>query len=224
MNNYNLINCDSDGACFGKNNENINIDEVKKLVSEFNKTIPQGIEVEFEAFMPALVVAKSKNYAMLHDNGDITIKGSAFKSSSKEPALREMCELMLQSMLGLLEDTPVEIYHRYVREVRNILDINRWSSKTTYTQAVEKAGRLQEEKKKRAAESLNLSLGDKYFVYIKEDGWLGVPEDFDGSYCVKTYLGKIYNAIKPLASVMNLDDFPNYKLKRNQEKLQQLAS
>jgi len=224
MNNFNLINCDSDGACFGKNNERVDINEVKELIAEFNKTIPEGIEVEFESFMPALVVAKSKNYAMLRDDGKITIKGSAFKSSSKEFALKEMCELMLHSMLGLIEDKPTEIYKRYVTEAVNIVDINRWTSKTTYTEPVVKAGRLQEKKKKLAAQGLNLSIGDKYFTYIKEDEWLGNVDDFDGSYSVEKYVKKVHNAVKPLAKVMDIKKFPNYALKGNRKLLQELTS
>jgi len=223
MNNYNLINCDSDGACFGKNNEDVDIKEIKKLLKEFNNIIPEGIEVEFELLMPALVVSKSKNYAFVDTEGKVTIKGSGFKSSSKEIALKEMCEVMLKSMLGLVEESPVDIYHRYVAEAANIKDINRWTSKTTYTSSVVKEGRLQEKKKKRAAEGLNLSIGDKYYTYIKADEWLGNPDQYNGTYHVEKYVKKVHNAAKTLASVIDIKQFPNYGLKGNKEKLQQLT-
>ena len=223
INNYNLINAYSDGACFVKQNEKLDIIEVKRLVSEFNKTIPNGIEVEFESFMPALVVSKAKNYAFVDTDGKVTIKGSSFKSSSKEIALKEMCEVMLKSMLGLVEESPVDIYHRYVTEAANIIDINRWASKTTYTQAVVKAGRLQEQKKKKASEGLDLDVGDKFYTYIKPDEWLGNPDEYDGTYHIEKYVKKVFNSAKTLASVIDIKQFPNYGLKTNKEKLQQLT-
>jgi hypothetical protein len=125
-------------------------------------------------------------------------------------------------MLGLIDEEPTDIYHKYVREAAKITNIDRWVSKTTYTDSVVKAGRLQEQKKKRAAEGLNLSVGDKYFTYIREDEWLGNANDFDGNYNIGKYVKKVHNAAKILAQVVDIKLFPNYSLVRNKVKLEEL--
>jgi len=219
---YKPVQIDTDGFIIS----GAKFDDQDKLVNELNKLFPDGVEFESDPIEDRLIgvaMSMAKNYGKADINGKVTIKGNSFKSASKEFALKEMCEKILKSMLGLINKKPVDIYHDYIREVMNISDITRWSSKTTYTLAVEKAGRLQEEKKKKAAENLNLSIGDKFFTYVKEDEWLGAVEDYDGKYNIPIYLKKTHDAIKTMKSVLDMEKFPNYKLLKNQEKLQQLA-
>jgi DNA polymerase elongation subunit (family B) len=219
---FNPVQIDTDGFIV----EGADLDDQDELVDELNKLFPDGVDFEsdpIEDKLKSVVMSKAKNYAKLDISGKVSIKGNSFKSASKEIALKEMCEVMLKSMLGLVDEEPTSVYLRYVQEATNIKDINRWTSKTTYTDAVVKAGRLQEEKKKKAADGLNLDVGDKYFTYIKEDEWLGTPEEYDGKYHVNKYVKKVHNAAKTLASVIDIKQFPNYGLKGNKDKLERLT-
>lgn len=53
------------------------------------RSLPEGIEIEFDGEYKAMFSYKMKNYALLHESGDITIRGAALKSRGLEPYLRE---------------------------------------------------------------------------------------------------------------------------------------
>lgn len=220
---FNPVQIDTDGFIVSE----VEFKDQQKLVEELNELFPDGVDFEsdpIEDRLTGVVMSMAKNYAKVDVNQKVTIKGNSFKSASKEFALKEMCELMLKSMLGLIDQEPTDIYLSYVKEAAKIKDINRWTSKTTYTDAVVKEGRLQERKKKRAAEGLDLVVGDKYFTYIKPDEWLGNPDDYNGQYHIVKYVKKVHNAAKTLATVIDIKQFPNYGLVKYKEVLQEMAS
>lgn len=78
---------------------------------EFEKALPEGIEVEFDGEYEAMFSYKVKNYALLEAGGVIVIKGAALKSRGLEPFqrqfLREMIRLKLEGRdneLAMLKD------------------------------------------------------------------------------------------------------------------------
>ena len=79
------------------------------LYEELAATLPKGIEVEFDARYAAMFSYKAKNYALLSEDGKLSIKGAALKSRGLEKfqrifierAVRALCEgkpEMIQSM------------------------------------------------------------------------------------------------------------------------------
>jgi DNA polymerase elongation subunit (family B) len=70
------------------------------LYRELAATLPQGIEVEFDARYAAMFSYKAKNYALLSEDGKLSIKGAALKSRGLEKfqrvfierAVRALCE------------------------------------------------------------------------------------------------------------------------------------
>jgi len=210
--NFQIAQIDTDGFIFNK--ANINCEN--QLLKELNETLPKGIEFESDGYLPKVVMVKAKNYAKVYPDGSVEVKGSAFKSSSKEPALREMCQLILKSLLGLIGKEPNEIYLDYVREANDITDISRWASKKTLTKAVQTSQRTQEKRIRSAIEGQDLQQGDKFYVYFKDDETLQTIDKFNGEYFKKGYLRKVFNAIKPFKTVLDESLFINYTLKRNE--------
>ena len=70
------------------------------LYRELAATLPEGIEVEFDARYAAMFSYKAKNYALLTEDGKLSIKGAALKSRGLEKfqrvfierAVRALCE------------------------------------------------------------------------------------------------------------------------------------
>ena len=70
------------------------------LYRELAATLPEGIEVEFDARYAAMFSYKAKNYALLSEDGKLSIKGAALKSRGLEKfqrvfierAVRALCE------------------------------------------------------------------------------------------------------------------------------------
>ncbi len=82
--------------------------------------LPEGIEVEFDRRYRAMFSYKAKNYALLEENGSLSIKGAALKSRGMEPYLRDYLEAFLRLLLegraseaaGLREDLVAKIRRR----------------------------------------------------------------------------------------------------------------
>lgn len=80
-----VIEIDTDGIYFQPPGDTT----VGALESGIRAVLPEGIEVEFDAQYAAMFSYKAKNYALLAQDGRITLKGTALKSRGMEPYLRE---------------------------------------------------------------------------------------------------------------------------------------
>jgi DNA polymerase, archaea type len=63
------------------------------------EVLPEGIEVEFGKRFRSMFSYKAKNYALLDEAGEISIKGGALKSRGMEPYLREYLEEFIRLLL-----------------------------------------------------------------------------------------------------------------------------
>lgn len=72
---------------------------VETLQAGLAAELPAGIEVEFDKRYRAMFSYKAKNYALLEENGAISIKGAALKSRGMEPFLRDYLESFLRLIL-----------------------------------------------------------------------------------------------------------------------------
>ena len=74
--------------------------QLGKFREEFTKSLPEGIEVEFDGEYKSMYSYKMKNYALLSMDGEMTIKGAALKSRGLEPFqrsfLRELIRMKLE--------------------------------------------------------------------------------------------------------------------------------
>ena len=76
------------------------------LYEELAATLPAGIEVEFDARYAAMFSYKAKNYALLSEDGKLSIKGAALKSRGLEKFQRVFIE---RAVRALLEGKPESI-------------------------------------------------------------------------------------------------------------------
>lgn len=92
------------------------------LYGELAATLPKGIEVEFDARYEAMFSYKAKNYALLGEDGKLSIKGAALKSRGLEKFQRLFIE---RAVRALLEGKP-EIIPAMHREFAAALRERKW--------------------------------------------------------------------------------------------------
>jgi DNA polymerase elongation subunit (family B) len=68
------------------------------LYRELAATLPEGIEVEFDARYAAMFSYKAKNYALLSEDGKLLIKGAALKSRGLEKFQRVFIERAVRAL------------------------------------------------------------------------------------------------------------------------------
>lgn len=81
----------------------------------FQAWLPAGIEVEFDGEYVAMFSYRMKNYALLDEHGEITIKGAALKSRGLEPFQRDYLRRWLDAVLRQ-DEAAVDALNRSSRE------------------------------------------------------------------------------------------------------------
>ena len=252
--NYKFIlnNADTDSIMFSKpDGIPFTEEEQNSLLKEVNKLMPKFIEWNNDGYYPSVVIIKSKNYVMFDGNRK-HIKGSGFKSSNKEPALKELMNEIVDELLADASiDKCVEIYHKYIKEAINIQDISRWSVKKTVTSKLLTSERANETKVVDAIGDDRVQEGDKIWVYSAIDGMIeSVDKDGNVKYDKKTgqpkmepnyvlkqskdwdigmpnedkmhYVERVYKTVDILSTVLPIERFKKYHLKKFHEDLDKL--
>lgn len=99
MNNI-ICNVDTDSIMIAKpDGSPWSKEEQDTFLEALNAQFPEKINWEHDGIFPAVVIIKSKNYAMQKENGKVILKGSSIKTSSKEVAMKEMMTKIIQVLL-----------------------------------------------------------------------------------------------------------------------------
>jgi len=194
---YTLVNVDTDSFSI-TNSQPVSGELFSSLLKELNSLYPDLIKWENDGIYEKVIVIRAKNYVLVKD-GKVKFKGSAVTDQKKEPALTEMLETMIHSLLNDESAALPSIYRNYIREATNIQFINRWATKKTVTKSVLRPERLTEQKVLDAIqETIEKGLvegvqeGDKVWLYNAQDGMVqvmakGVPQFYkDGRPKMKT--------------------------------------
>jgi DNA polymerase elongation subunit (family B) len=222
--NFILGPCDTDSISFCKPDmSEFTEKEQNDLLEEINSYMPELIRFSHDGYYKSCVALKAKNYVLKDFSGKVKLKGSALKPPNREPALKEVMEQSLTILSDYSkEESCVKIkvlYNQYVKEAMAVQDISRWSFKKSITERVLNSERANETKVLDALEGEEFQEGDKRFFYYKEDGTLGLREQFDGNYDKKRLLEKLFKTTQIFSTVIPKDTFLNYKLKRNEQAL-----
>jgi DNA polymerase elongation subunit (family B) len=93
--------------------------QLDKFREEFTKSLPEGIEVEFDGEYKSMYSYKMKNYALLSTDGEMTIKGAALKSRGLEPFQRSFLrELIRMKLEGKDKELPA-LKAKYDKAISN---------------------------------------------------------------------------------------------------------
>lgn len=218
-----IANVDTDSILFGYDTfQDISKEERQNIQKDFNSNFPEMINWEDDGYFPTVIIVKAKNYVLQSENGKIKYKGSALKSPTLEPALREFITRIISSILEKRNDFS-DIYLEYVREISNIRDIKRWSARKTISSKTLTNDRTNEKRIREAFEGSEYVEGDRLYVFFEEKEKLALIENFNGVYHKDTMYKKLFQAGQRFSTVLPYKElFKNYALKRSQKELEEI--
>lgn len=226
MHNFKIVGGDTDSIMFTKPDMSFfSKEEQENLIKEISSLLPTEINFANDGVFKKVLYLKSKNYIMVDFDGKRKIKGSALKSSTLEPKMKQLLNELIDALVEDHHNTTKlqEIYMKYVKEVDCITDIKPWAKKMTLSATTYASTRKNETNVIDAIRDTEYVEGDKIYVYFKTDGSLRLAEKFDGDYNKAKFYEKIYNTACRFSTIIDTEAlFLNFKLKRNQKVLEVL--
>lgn len=216
MNNFKLINCDTDSISFSKpDGSPFSTKEQEDLLKNLNSQFPEKIRFEHDGIYDKVIILKAKNY-ILYQDGKIKKKGSSLRSSKTEIGLKEFMSEIINCLIFDKQHELLNIFHKYIKEVYNLKDISRYCSKKTVTHAVLNPERTNEAKVLTALDGIQTQMGDKYYMYFAIDKSLKIQENWNVAspdHDPEVLLKKLYNTLVIFENVIDIKMFPKYYLK-----------
>ena len=169
------IEIDTDGIYFVPPPKVRTDEEAQVLVERLSASLPSGIEVEMAGRYQAMFSYKKKNYALMDDKGNVTIKGSGLRSRGMEKYLREFLSSMIRLLLQGKEDGIHTLFTDYLERLEQHQMGISWLAKTeTLTESLETYHEKVEAKKRNPAATYELALasgrpyraGDQVSYYV----------------------------------------------------------
>jgi len=125
LHNGTVIEVDTDGIFFIPPDNVAGEDAERKLVEHLSETLSEGINLGFDGRYKKMLSYKKKNYALLHYDNRVTIKGSSLISRSIEKFGRNYIQ---QCVDCLLNDRIQDLHNLYIELEKTIrehgLDVN----------------------------------------------------------------------------------------------------
>ncbi len=84
---------------------------------DFQRALPEGIEIDFDGEYPAMFSYKMKNYALLQANGSLVLRGAALKSRGLEPFQRQFLRDLLRARLEGREASLPALKKKYAQAI-----------------------------------------------------------------------------------------------------------
>lgn len=221
MHNFILNGCDTDSIMFSKpNSKEFSSEEQESLLEELNSLFPEKIKWDHDGYYKSVIYLKAKNYIM-YDGVKKKVKGSSLKSSTLEAGYKEFID---EIVTAILEDKKCyeEIYNKYVKRVCSITTIEemkKFSSKKSLSNTTYSSERANETKILDAIKDTEYVVGDRVWLFFKQDNTLSLAENFNGDYNKEKLLEKLHKVSGRFSAVLDTTTWLNYKLKRNKEKL-----
>jgi DNA polymerase I len=169
------VEIDTDGIYFVPPPHIRTEEEARDFVAGLSSTLPEGIDVEMDGRFAAMFSYKMKNYALLGEEGLMTIKGSALRSRGMEKYLRKFLSAMLRLLLeGKGQEIP-HLLEDYMQEIeRHKVGIALLAKTETLTESPEMYVQKIRSKKRNPAATYELALasgrayraGDQVSYYV----------------------------------------------------------
>ncbi|MCS7210001.1 MAG: hypothetical protein NZ874_10575, partial [Fimbriimonadales bacterium] len=182
-----VVEIDTDGVYFQPpEHVQTEADEVA-FVEQVGKILPEGIRLAYDGRYKAMLSVKTKNYVLQGYDGKLTFKGASLRSRADEKFGREFLNNAIQ---WLLEDKPEKVAEEYRRLARMILngeiEIEQLCRRERITDKSKQPSHPLYELAKR------FQIGDYIMVYRKQDGSLGLLEEYAGDEDREHYVEKLY--------------------------------
>lgn len=110
-----VIEMDTDGIYFVPPPAVADVDCMR---GNIQSRLPKGIEIELDGTFRAMFSYKSKNYALEHEDGAVSLHGAALRSRGLEPYLRRFISEAVALILAGNSSILGELYERYAGALR----------------------------------------------------------------------------------------------------------
>ncbi|HKV53873.1 MAG TPA: DNA polymerase domain-containing protein [Candidatus Binataceae bacterium] len=108
-----VIEVDTDGIYFVAPFPPSDEDAARVLIERIGASMPPGIRLEIDGYYPAMFSYKMKNYVLLDQQGEVTIRGSGLKSRGLERFQRRFMEEMFGLLLSGRREAITELHQEY---------------------------------------------------------------------------------------------------------------
>ncbi len=171
-----IVEIDTDGIYFVPSADAATPAAIEKLVEGVSRTIGEGISLGIDGIWDKMLSLKLKNYALLRNSDQLTVKGSSLRSRRDEQYLRDF---LLGAIFGYLAPKdhlpPRELYLKVARAIINGElspdEIGRQESITERTFTSDANRRL-------ARAVRGERVGERVTVYQRQDGSLERIENY----------------------------------------------
>jgi DNA polymerase elongation subunit (family B) len=111
-----VIEMDTDGIYF---QPPTGVESTEIMERDIQNELPPGITVELDSTYPSMFCYKSKNYALMDENGEIAVTGAALKSRGLEPFQREVIHQLIALRLSEKNDEIATMFAKYRNALLN---------------------------------------------------------------------------------------------------------
>jgi DNA polymerase elongation subunit (family B) len=108
-----VIEVDTDGIYFVPPPGRVGDDDADALLDEIAGALPEGIRLELDGRYRAMFSYKMKNYVLLDESGEMTIRGSGLKSRGLERFQRRFMEELFRLLMEERRDEVEGLYREY---------------------------------------------------------------------------------------------------------------
>jgi len=150
-------------------------EDPEALLQQVKRVLPEGVELEYDGSYEAMFCYKAKNYA-LYDGRKVIIRGSALKSRGTEPYLKSLTYLLIEYLLGVTDESPLDRMQAYHREIEEgVMPVEQLGkseylsmSPDAYRKKIEKGGKPRRAALEVALNSKeSLKMGDQVSYYVQ---------------------------------------------------------
>lgn len=196
-----VVEIDTDGVYF-QPPEHIQTEEEEiAFVEQVGKILPEGIRLAYDGRYKAMLSVKTKNYVLLGYDGKLTFKGASLRSRADEKFGREFLNNAIRWLLEGKPEKVAEEYRRLARAILNgELEIEQLCRRERITDKSKQPHHPLYELAKR------FQIGDYIMVYRKQDGSLGLLEEYADDEDREHYVEKLYKFAMRLEPL-----FPNFE-------------
>ena len=184
-----VIEIDTDGVYFEAPADVTAQDAEKALVEEIGRDLPEGIHLVHDGRYAAMLSLKVKNYVLVDYDGKKTLRGASVRSRADEPFGREFISQAVDLLLENDKEGVSGLYHKLTEKIRDgQLSVEQFARRERVTRKTFSSS----QKKRVAAVAQGVHVGDYITVYEKNNGELGLIEEYDGDEDREYLLDKLY--------------------------------
>lgn len=172
------IEVDTDGVYFVPPRGVLEQTDELTFIDQVGSVLPTGIRLAHDGRYAGMLSLRLKTYALLEMNGAVTLKGSALRSRRMEACFRDFLRAAAILFMTDRKEEARAAYFQLAEDIRaNQVDarqISQWTMINAET--IEKQPRLNRLLQRTASGRVS---GERVEVYEREDGELGLVNDYD---------------------------------------------